>query len=81
MKIATIKLMDGEDVDRVCNIANMYHSDIDAVYQRYIVDAKSFLGLLGIMGCPIDIHMHSESQQQLSALRCALKPWATGIAR
>ena len=77
MKIATIQLMDGDDVDRVCNIANTYHYDIDAVSPRYIVDAKSFLGLLGIMGCPIDIHMHSDSQQQMKSLLTELTPWIT----
>ena len=81
MKVTTIQLMDGDDVDRVCNIANTYHSDIDAVCHRYIVDAKSFLGLLGFMGSPIDIHMHSESPQQMHDLRSALKPWAMRCAQ
>lgn len=80
MKIATIRLMDGDDVDRVCNIANTYRYDIDAVSPMYIVDAKSFLGLLGIMGSPIDIHMHSNSQQQMNSLRSELAPWLTGTS-
>ncbi|HEX3076345.1 MAG TPA: HPr family phosphocarrier protein [Lachnospiraceae bacterium] len=48
MEAVQIKLQNPEDVKELVNAAGKCEFDIDVMYQRIIVDAKSFLGVLSM---------------------------------
>lgn len=64
MKTVRIKLNTINDVNKFVNITNEYYYDIDAICGRYIVDAKSILGILSF-GIPktIDVTIHTGNKQ------------------
>ena len=45
-KVTTVKLLNDKDVSAVCGIVNAYPFDVDATVGRYLLDAKSIMGLL-----------------------------------
>lgn len=49
----------------VKEISSEIESDVDAVYERQIVDAKSFLGLVTISIHPITVVLNSESEREI----------------
>ncbi|MBR6537586.1 MAG: HPr family phosphocarrier protein [Lachnospiraceae bacterium] len=60
MKNTLIRLNGPEAVQEFVNAAVKCNFDIDAKYNRVIVDAKSFLGVLGLSGNPISVYTHGE---------------------
>lgn len=60
MKNTTIRLNSPEAVQEFVNAAGKCNFDIDAKYNRIIVDAKSFLGVLGLASNPISVYTHGE---------------------
>ena len=60
MKKTLIRLNSPEAVQEFVNAAAKCNFDIDAKYNRIIVDAKSFLGVLGLSVNPISVCSHGE---------------------
>ena len=60
MKNTMIRLNSPEAVQEFVNAAVKCNFDIDAKYNRIIVDAKSFLGVLGLSVNPISVYAHGE---------------------
>ncbi len=60
MKNTLIRLNSPEAVQEFVNAAGRCNFDIDAKYNRIIVDAKSFLGVLGLATNPISVYTHGE---------------------
>ena len=60
MKNTLIRLNGPEAVQEFVNAAGRCNFDIDAKYNRIIVDAKSFLGVLGLSTNPISVYSHGE---------------------
>lgn len=60
MKSTLIRLDSPEAVQEFVNAAGKCNFDIDAKYNRIIVDAKSFLGVLGLAVNPISVYSHGE---------------------
>lgn len=60
MKNTLIRLNSPEAVQEFVNAAGKCNFDIDAKHNRIIVDAKSFLGVLGLSTNPISIYTHGE---------------------
>ncbi len=60
MKNTLIRLNSPEAVQEFVNAAAKCSFDIDAKYNRIIVDAKSFLGVLGLSTNPISVYSHGE---------------------
>ena len=60
MKNTLIRLNSPEAVQEFVNAAEKCNFDIDAKYNRIIVDAKSFLGVLGLSTNPISVYSHGE---------------------
>ena len=58
----TIRLNTIDDANNFVKVIDKYEYDIDAVYGRYVIDAKSIMGLLSL-GIPkkINIVIHSNS--------------------
>ena len=56
MKKLTVKLSTIDDVKNFVSAANMQFSDIDVVSGRYVIDAKSILGLFSLdLSKPIEV--------------------------
>ncbi len=54
------------DVKNFVNIVNKYSCDIDLTSGRYVVDAKSIMGIFSLdLTKPIKIDIHSDHEQAL----------------
>lgn len=53
-----------DDVKNFVNIVNRYSCDIDLVSGRYVVDAKSIMGIFSLdLTKPIKVEVHSDDKQ------------------
>ncbi|MBO5198844.1 MAG: HPr family phosphocarrier protein [Lachnospiraceae bacterium] len=55
MENKVIRLCAPEDVKEFVSAAEKCDFDIDVIYNRIIVDAKSFLGVLGLVSNPVTV--------------------------
>ncbi len=66
MKSLDIKLSSIEDVRNFVNIVAKYDMDIDLMSGRYVVDAKSIMGIFSLdLMKPIKLTAHSEDTDAL----------------
>ena len=73
MKIVDIKLSSIEDVRNFVNIVSKYEIDIDLSSGRYVVDAKSIMGIFSLdLLKPIQLTAHTEDAE---ALMDEIKPY------
>ena len=73
MKIVDIKLSSIEDVRNFVNIVSKYEIDIDLSSGRYVVDAKSIMGIFSLdLLKPIQLTAHTEDAE---ALMAEIKPY------
>lgn len=62
MKSLNITLKSITDVKDFVNIVNKYDFDIDLTSGRYVVDAKSIMGIFSLdLSKPIRVDIHSEN--------------------
>ena len=74
MKTAEIRLSTIEDVRNFVNTVSKYDIDIDLSSGRYIVDAKSIMGIFSLdLSKPIDLAIHAESN--MDEIMEVLKPY------
>jgi phosphotransferase system HPr-like phosphotransfer protein len=68
MKDLNIQLKSINDVKDFVNIVNRYDFDIDLISGRYVVDAKSIMGIFSLdLSKPIKMEIHSESNSVIEA--------------
>ncbi len=68
MKTFTILLSSINDVKNFVNVVTKYEFDIDLASGRYIVDAKSIMGIFSLdLSKPINVEVHSDDCDQLLA--------------
>lgn len=61
MKSFNIVLKSINDVKDFVNIVNKYHFDIDLSSGRYVVDAKSIMGIFSLdLAKPIKVEVHAD---------------------
>ena len=73
MKTVDIKLSSIEDVRKFVDIVSKYDIDIDLSSGRYIVDAKSIMGIFSLdLLKPIMLTAHSDNTDELFA---EIKPY------
>ena len=66
MKTVEIRLTTLEDVRNFVNIVTKYDMDIDLCSGRYVVDAKSIMGIFSLdLLSPIKLTAHSENTDKL----------------
>ena len=66
MRVFNIKLQSINDVKDFVNIVNKYDFDIDLTSSRYIVDAKSIMGIFSLdLSKPIKVEAHGEDVSEL----------------
>lgn len=71
-----------DKVKRFSNIVLTYESDIDAIRGRYIIDAKSIIGLFTIdLSKPVEIKIHSQDAEELERFENDMKPFCMKESR
>lgn len=66
MKEAVILLQSIEDVKDFNRIVALYDGDVDLVSGRYVIDAKSIMGIFSLdLSKPINIQIHGEEPDAL----------------
>ena len=61
MKTVTINLGSIDKVKSFVNDITKFDSDFDLVSDRYVIDAKSIMGIFSLdLSKPIDLNIHSE---------------------
>ena len=74
MKTATIMLSSIDDVKNFVNLVSKCDYDVDLVSGRYVVDAKSIMGIFSLdLSKPIDLAIHAESN--MDEIMEVLKPY------
>ena len=62
MRICTINLSSIEDVKTFVSIMNKCPFEADLVSGRYVIDAKSIMGIFSLdLSKPIDLNIHAEA--------------------
>ena len=76
MKNVKIRLSTIADVRDFVNIVNRTDADIDLISGRYIVDAKSIMGIFSLdLMQPIELSAHTEDEALVAELMENLKPF------
>ena len=73
MKTLNVSLASINDVKNFVNIVAKYDFDIDLVSDRYIVDAKSIMGIFSLdLTKPIGVNLHTDNADEIME---ELKPY------
>lgn len=72
----TIRLNTIDDANNFVKVIDKYEYDIDAVYGKYVIDAKSIMGLLSL-GIPkkINIVIHSNNSNIIKQITSDISEW------
>ena len=74
MKAVTISLNSIDKVKSFVNDITRFDSDFDLVSGRYVIDAKSIMGIFSLdLSKPIELNIHA--QDNLDAVLEVLKPY------
>ncbi|MBE5959292.1 MAG: HPr family phosphocarrier protein [Lachnospiraceae bacterium] len=74
MKTVSISLNSIDKVKAFVNEITKFDSDFDLVSGRYVIDAKSIMGIFSLdLAKPIELNIHSETE--VDAILEALKPY------
>ena len=77
MKTVKISLNSIDKVKAFVNEITKFDSDFDLVSGRYVIDAKSIMGIFSLdLSKPIDLNIHA--QDSLDAILAALAPYIVG---
>ncbi|MBR0085253.1 MAG: HPr family phosphocarrier protein [Lachnospiraceae bacterium] len=77
MKTVKVSLNSIDAVKSFVNVVTKYDSDFDLVSGRYVIDAKSIMGIFSLdLSKPIDLNIHAESNAD--EILDALKPYIIG---
>ena len=75
MKTVSISLNSIDKVKAFVNDISKYDFDIDLVSGRYVIDAKSIMGIFSLdLSKPIDLNIHAEGSN-LEDVLVVLKPY------
>ena len=74
MKTVKICLNSIEKVKSFVNDITMFDADFDLVSGRYVIDAKSIMGIFSLeLSKPIDLNIHA--QEEMETVLKALEPY------
>ncbi len=77
MKTIQISLNSIDKVKRFVSTINTFDNDFDLVSGRYVIDAKSIMGIFSLdLSRPIDLNIHAE-EKELDGILEALKDYQT----
>ena len=70
MKTVKISLNSIDKVKSFVNTVSQYDGEFDLVSGRYVIDAKSIMGIFSLdLGEPIELTIHDETDEVLEALK------------
>ena len=73
MKNVTIKLETINDVKNFVSAVTTFECDFDIVADRYVVDAKSIMGIFSLdLSKPPDLHINTDDEKEISAVLKAI---------
>jgi len=76
MKKVTISLNSIDKVKAFVNAVTKFDTDFDLVSGRYVIDAKSIMGIFSLdLSKPIDLNIHTEDD--MDEILEAIKPYIT----
>lgn len=74
-----VKLVTVTDAVLFAATCNEYEEDIDYYYNRYIVDAKSLVGILGVgLGKECNVELHSDNTELIKRFWNDIEMWRVG---
>lgn len=66
MNTVTINLNGIEAVKKFNTVVSTFYSEIDIVKGRYVIDAKSIMGIFSLdLSKPIDVVIHSHNEDEI----------------
>lgn len=66
MKVCNVDLSTIDTVREFVNIAGRLSCDVDLISGRYIIDAKSIMGVFSLnLSKPIEVHIHDEKESEM----------------
>lgn len=65
-------LMDANAAEYLVNVCRKFHEDIDIIYQRQIIDGKSMLGVMSLIGHIVAIKINTNDDDVKHALEMRL---------
>ncbi len=76
MKTVRISLNSIDKVKSFVNDLSKFDVDFDLVSGRYVIDAKSIMGIFSLdLSKPIDLNIHTEAEPIISEIMRALTPY------
>ena len=76
MKSVKISLSTIDKVKSFVNEIGKFDSDFDLVSGRYVIDAKSIMGIFSLdLSKPIDLNIHSEDEAECTKILDVLQPY------
>lgn len=73
MKKVTVKLDTINDVKNFVNAVIAFECDFDIVSERYVVDAKSIMGIFSLeLSKPLALHINSDDEKEINAVLKAI---------
>ena len=80
MKNVTIKLETINDVKNFVSAVTTFECDFDIVADRYVVDAKSIMGIFSLdLSKPLDLHINTDDEKEISAVSKAISNRLVGL--
>lgn len=76
-KKVTVVLNEIEKVKKFNNEVSTYECDIDLIRWRYVIDAKSVMGVFSLdLSKPVDVVIHSDNEEEINRFIEAMKKFA-----
>ncbi len=76
MKTVRISLNSIDKVKSFVNDLSKFDVDFDLVSGRYVIDAKSIMGIFSLdLSKPIDLNIHAEAEPVISEIMSVLTPY------
>lgn len=70
----TIKLNEFEKIKKFMNVVVNFTSEIDVLRNRYVIDAKSSMGIFTIdLSTPVDVEIHSADEEEIRRFNEAME--------
>ncbi len=75
MKVLSVSLNSIDKVKSFCNDIAQFDSEFDLISGRYVIDAKSIMGIFSLdISKPIELNIHAEGDELDSILE-VIKPY------
>ena len=76
MKTVQISLNSIDKVKSFVNEITKFNNDFDLVSGRYVIDAKSIMGIFSLdLSKPIDLNIHAENEASVNEILTVLAPY------